>query len=366
MAAKKPSLKLGPKRNSGQQNRELQALLEQGEIQNVPLELVDRDESQPRPLDEVMEGIDDFADELERDDFKLAQLPVFHIEDNGRYTIVIGERRTTAFRLKAQSTIPAVCKRFSDDEREKAFVLQYVENDGKLKKELSPLADARWWRAYADRFHGGKISEAAAARGRSTADISNRVALLGADQVIVDFVQRSGLKDPATYAALVRLCKRDGPDIVQTVINDYEEGQIKGSLRRYAEGLAREAKKTKKPNNKLAVHESASESGAIGGNVEPTPKQDNTPAPSHSDVNRENQGRSNSGAESILAAEESIKRARFTAQLLETLEDEYLDTRYNELLKLLHSAILQIESAQTFYKVERTLTKSRQSGGAVE
>lgn len=249
----KPNLKLSVKRNSGRGNEDLKRLLAHGEVEEVPLDLIDRDEGQPRPLDEVLDGIDAFADELERDDFVLAQLPVYHIEDNGRRTIVVGERRTTAFRLKGRETIPAICKRFTDAEREQIFVLQYVENDGKLKKELSPIADARWWRAYADRYHNGKLSDAAKARGRTPAEISNRVSLLDAAPIIQEFVQRIDLKDPATFAALSRLAKHGNLRMVEQVISDYEAGAIRGSFRGYVELLARDtkARKTQKEEPKI-------------------------------------------------------------------------------------------------------------------
>ncbi len=257
----KPNLKLSAKRNSGRGNKDLERLLAHGDVEDVPLDLVDRDEGQPRPLAEVMEGIEAFADELERDNFVLAQYPVYHIEDDGRRTIVVGERRTTAFRLKDRDTIPAICKRFTEAEREQIFVLQYVENDGKLKKELSPLADARWWRTYADRYHAGKLSEAAKARGRTPAEVSNRVSLLDADPVIQAFVQRTDLKDPATYAALARLAKHGNLRMVEQVISDFDDGAIRGSFRTYVEMLARDTKASQKATTAIPAEPEPTDEG---------------------------------------------------------------------------------------------------------
>jgi len=240
---KKPDLtSFGVRRSTGQPNHELEEIISQGELRKVDLDLVDRDENQPRPIDEVLDGIEEFADELERDNYQLAQYPVYHIEDNGRYTIVIGERRTTGFKIKNQKKITAVCKKFSEEERKRLFILQYVENDGKLKKELSPLADANWWRIYTDRFHDGNVRNAAEARGRNLSDISNRLAILDSPKYIQDFSKHSKVRDPAVYAAMHRLSKRAGDKIVQDIIEDYLEGKIHMSIRVYLENIAKEAK----------------------------------------------------------------------------------------------------------------------------
>src|SRR5690606_6664544 len=204
----KPNLsKLSAKRKTDG-NAELKKLLSLGEVEEVPIDLIDPDPAQPRPPEEVMEGIEEFADDLERDNFVLAQLPVFHKTSEGRYQIVVGERRFTAFKIKGRPSIPAVTKIWTEEEQKQIFVLQYVENDDRLKKHLSPIADGRWWKDYSDRVHGGSISEAAQARGRTAADISNRVSLLNAPEVIQEFAQKSKLKDPATLATLSRIHKR--------------------------------------------------------------------------------------------------------------------------------------------------------------
>lgn len=239
----KPSMvNLSAKKTSGRKNPELEALLSLGELENVPLDHIDRDEFQPRPIEEVMEGINDFADELERDNFQLAQFPVFNIEDNGRRTIVVGERRVTGFRIKGQKTIPAVCKKFSEEERKKIFILQYVENDGELKKPLSPMADARWWRTYVDRYHDGNVSEAAKSRGRTIPDISNRLSLLEAAEPVKEFASRTAIRDPATFASLARIAKLEGDEAAATVIAQFENGEISGSFRDHVQTAAKESR----------------------------------------------------------------------------------------------------------------------------
>lgn len=334
-----PKLQISAKRKSGQGNQHLKKLLEHGTVEDVPLDQVDRDEYQPRPLEEVMDGIEEFADELERDNFKLIQFPVFHIKDDGRKMIVVGERRTTAFRLKGRETIPAVCKRFTPEELKQLYILQYVENDGKLKKELSPLADANWWRTYADRFHEGNLSAAAKARGRSPAEVSNRVSLLQADPAIVSFVQRSNLKDPATYAALSRLKKHGNIKMVEQVITDYDNGKIKGSLRVYAESLAKQAKEDKPSrSSEVRREESNPTSASQPENVSTA----NVKLPE------------DKGLLLLSDATNAAKRAEFTAQVAVTTGKTDRYDKYSALLSEIGVAISLLESARAHYQSCRT------------
>lgn len=245
---KKPDLKaFSPHRQSGAGNAVLEALLKLGEIKSVDLSTVKRDPLQPRPLSEVMEGLQEFADELERDNFILAQYPVYHIEDDGSHTVVVGERRTEGFRLKKQTHITAVCKKFTPEEREQIFIMQYVENDGILKKPLSPEADALWWKNYAEKFHNGVVSNAAAARGRTASDISNRLSILDAPDFVKTFVSKNKVKDPATIASLVRLHKKQGDEYIQEILDQFEKGEIKGSFRQYVQSLHSELNAPKLP-----------------------------------------------------------------------------------------------------------------------
>ena len=360
----KPALRMSARRKSGQGNQELKRLLEHGTVEEVPLDQIDRDEDQPRPLGEVMDGIEAFADELERDNFKLAQFPVFHIKDDGRKMIVVGERRTTAFRLKGRETIPAVCKKFTAEEIEQIFILQYVENDGKLKKELSPLADARWWRTYADRYHNGNLSAAAKARGRSAAEVSNRVSLLDADSSIVKFVQRTSMKDPATYAALSRLQKHGNIKMVHQVLTDYERGEIKGSLRVYVESLAKQAKEDKtaetghveKPKKKrgpvdqVDLEKTAGVSPPLANDAKGNMKRVSL----FNDSGSKGEAQADKGVKFLSDATDTVKRAAFTALVVKKSDNADKYNKYTVLLDEINEAINLLESARSHYHSDRT------------
>ncbi|MBR9871490.1 MAG: ParB/RepB/Spo0J family partition protein [Gammaproteobacteria bacterium] len=232
------------KRQSGV-NRELAQLLSDGELQRVKLDLVDRDESQPRPLEEVLEGLEAFADELERDG--IIQPPVFNIRNDGRYTIVVGERRTIAWRMKGHDDISAICKRFTQDELMRIAEIQYAENDEDNRKPLSPEADARWWRNYIDRYFGGNLSAAASARGKSPAWISNKLKILEVRAEIKAFVNRNEVRDDTAIAALARLDKHNS-QAADKLMERADRGELEKGLRAEAAECAKQAKEeSRKP-----------------------------------------------------------------------------------------------------------------------
>lgn len=322
-------------------NAKLKQLLSLGEVEEVDIDLVDPDPTQPRPRDEVMEGIEEFADDLERDNFVLAQLPVFHKTPNGRYRIVVGERRYTGFKLKGRKKIPAITKVWTEEEQRQIFILQYVENDDRLKKHLSPIADARWWRAYIDRYHGGNISDAAKARGRTVADISNRLALLDAPAAIQAFAKKTKLKDSATLATLSRIHKRGGEAVVNQVIKDYESGAIGGGFRSYVEVIAKELKTPEKKEAEQSDGEKPSKQ--IIQQPEVKAKKKETSA-----------GDKPVKSEEVVMIEKALdaaKRALFNAKLTGTKNDIQV---YDTLLADLKESVSLLQKSSKAYLAERT------------
>jgi ParB/RepB/Spo0J family partition protein len=224
----------------GAGNPLLLQMLSDGELMRVDLALVDRDENQPRHLKNVHDGIADFAAEIKRDG--LIHYPVFNIKDNGRFEIVVGERRTAAFRLNGEETIPAICKRFTKDEKRVVWEIQYAENDQKNNKPLSPVEEAQWWSKYTETFWEGSLSRAAEARGVSRAIISQKLKILDASPEMKAFIDHN-IKDVTSAYELAKL-EADNYDKAQTWIGDYEAGKITGSIRENlkAVGKTRKAK----------------------------------------------------------------------------------------------------------------------------
>lgn len=211
----------------GAGNPLLLQMLSDGELMRVDLALVDRDENQPRHLKNVHDGIADFAAEIKRDG--LIHYPVLNIKDNGRFEIVVGERRTTAFRLNGEETIPAICKRFTRDEKRVIWEIQYAENDQKNNKALSPVEEALWWSKYTETFWDGSLSRAAEARGVSLSIISQKLKILQASPELKAFIDNN-IKDVTSAYELAKL-EADDYDKAQAWMGDYEAGKIIGNIR---------------------------------------------------------------------------------------------------------------------------------------
>jgi ParB/RepB/Spo0J family partition protein len=215
-------------------------MIADGELMRVDLSLVDRDENQPRQLKNVQDGIVEFAAEIKRDG--LIHYPVFNIKDNGRFEIVVGERRTNAFRLNGEESIPAVCKRFTRNEKRIIWEIQYAENDQKNNKPLSPLEDALWWQKYTESFWEGSLVRAAEARGVSKAIVSQKLKILQASPELKTFIDQK-IKD-VTLAYELASLEADDYDKAQAWISEYEAGNITGNAR----ASIKETKKKHKSN----------------------------------------------------------------------------------------------------------------------
>lgn len=242
----------------GAGNPLLLQMLSDGELMRVDLALVDRDDNQPRHLKNVHDGIAEFAAEIKRDG--LIHYPVLNIKDNGRFEIVVGERRTAAFRLNGEETIPAICKQFTNDEKRVIWEIQYAENDQKNNKPLSPVEEALWWSKYTEMFWEGSLSRAAEARGVSRAIISQKLKILEASPEMKAFIDHN-IKDVTSAYELAKL-EADNYDKAQAWIGNYEAGKITGSIRESLKevGKTRKAKESIPPVNQETTVKNSSAS----------------------------------------------------------------------------------------------------------
>lgn len=245
--------------NTNEELDKFESLFGLGELRLVPLDEVERDPNQPRSYEEVMDGIEDFAKEIEAVGWHLSQKPEYHIKPEGGYMIVAGERRTEAFRHGGKAVIPAVCRVWKAEEIQLRDYSQYIENDRREtnKKPLTAMQDAEFWKKHIDTYYGGKASAAAKALGRDNADISNRLSLLKADETIQRFVEKNKIRDPGTFAALNRLFKQSSTACMNMMTN-YESGSLKGQLRIAADEKAKDIKAEKQAVKQAKNQEEAS------------------------------------------------------------------------------------------------------------
>ena len=141
-------------------------------LQQIPLELLQRGEYQPR-VDMRQDTLEDLADSI-RSQGVVQPIVARRIDGKGttqRYEIVAGERRWRAAQIAGLAEIPAVVRDVSD---ESAIAMALVENI--QRENLNPLEEARALQRLIREFDLTH-AEAAKAVGRSRASVSNLLRL---------------------------------------------------------------------------------------------------------------------------------------------------------------------------------------------
>ncbi len=141
-------------------------------LQQIPLELLQRGEYQPR-VDMRQDTLEDLADSI-RSQGVVQPIVARPIDGKGttqRYEIVAGERRWRAAQIAGLAEIPAVVRDVSD---ESAIAMALIENI--QREDLNPLEEARALQRLIREFDLTH-AEAAKAVGRSRASVSNLLRL---------------------------------------------------------------------------------------------------------------------------------------------------------------------------------------------
>ncbi len=147
----------------------------QGSVRSIPLEQVDRNTEQPRryfdeeQLNELKESIETHG--------VLEPIIVRPVE--GRYEVVVGERRWRAAQLAGLTTIPALVRPLADRD---AMEIALVEN--LQREDLNPVEEAEAYKRLMTEF--GMTQEEVADRvGKKRSTIANRLRLLDLDDELV-------------------------------------------------------------------------------------------------------------------------------------------------------------------------------------
>ena len=142
-------------------------------LQNIPLDLLQRGQYQPR-VDMRQDTLDDLARSIKAQGVvqPIVARPIDKGGETTRYEIVAGERRWRAAQLAGLQDIPAVVRDVPD---EAAIAVSLIENI--QRENLNPLEEARALDRLIREFELTH-QEAAEAVGRSRASVSNLLRLL--------------------------------------------------------------------------------------------------------------------------------------------------------------------------------------------
>ena len=146
---------------------------EEGGLQNIPVELLQRGQYQPR-VDMRQDTLEELARSIQVQGVvqPIVARPIKNTGETQRYEIVAGERRWRAAQMAGLHEIPAVVRAIPD---ESAIAMSLIENI--QREDLNPLEEARALDRLIREFEL-KHQEAADAVGRSRASVSNLLRLL--------------------------------------------------------------------------------------------------------------------------------------------------------------------------------------------
>lgn len=140
-----------------------------GELRNIPIELIQRGKYQPR-TDMHEEALQELASSI-RAQGVMQPIVVRPISDT-RYEIIAGERRWRASQIAGLDKIPAIIKPVSD---ESAIAMALIENI--QREDLNPIEEAMALKRLQEEFELTQ-QEVADAVGKSRATVTNLLRLI--------------------------------------------------------------------------------------------------------------------------------------------------------------------------------------------
>ena len=204
------------------------SLTNEGELKNIPLDLIQRGKYQPRAdFDEA--ALEELASSIKSQG--LMQPIVIRPIGPQKYEIIAGERRWRAAQIAGLDSIPAVIRMVSD---EAAIAMSLIENI--QREDLNPIEEALALKRLQDEF---KLTqqEVADAVGRSRTAVTNLMRLVSL-HIDVQKMLQTGLLEMGHARTLLTL-----PEIKQ--VDFARDIAKKGLSVRQTEELVRKAKSPK-------------------------------------------------------------------------------------------------------------------------
>ncbi|HSN18294.1 MAG TPA: ParB/RepB/Spo0J family partition protein [Gammaproteobacteria bacterium] len=211
----------------------------EGELRQIPLDLVQRGKYQPR-RDMKEEALKELADSIRAQG--VVQPIVVRPIDGKRYEIIAGERRWRAAQMAGLDKVPAVVRDVPD---RTAIAMALIENI--QRADLNPLEEAEAMQRLIAEF-SVTHQEAAEAVGRSRAAVTNLLRLLELSREVQDLV-RQGALEMGHARALLALKGAAQTDAARRVVDKGltvrdTEKLVRNKIQEAGETRAHPAKKT--------------------------------------------------------------------------------------------------------------------------
>jgi ParB family chromosome partitioning protein len=158
-----------PSRSSGEQTGGEASTAAEGDLRELPLDIIQRGKYQPR-IDMHPEALEDLANSIKAQG--VVQPIVVRPVGSGRFEIIAGERRWRASQIAGLDTIPVIVRDVPD---EAAVAMALIENI--QREELNPVEEANALHRLIEEFDMTHM-QAAEAVGRSRVAVTNLLRLL--------------------------------------------------------------------------------------------------------------------------------------------------------------------------------------------
>ncbi|MDW8105091.1 MAG: ParB/RepB/Spo0J family partition protein [Armatimonadota bacterium] len=177
----------------------LSALIPASEVQaeslsEIPVSSIVPNPDQPRKAMDA-ESIQELAASI-REHGVLQPIIVQPLPD-GRYQLIAGERRWRAARAAGLSTLPALVRQVSDEERLEMALVENVQ-----REDINPVDEAMAYRMLMERF-GMTQEEVARKVGKSRTAVANTLRLLSLEREILDGLQEGKITEGHARALLM-------------------------------------------------------------------------------------------------------------------------------------------------------------------
>jgi ParB family chromosome partitioning protein len=197
----------------------IQAVAESGIVGNrvsyLPIELIDKNPYQTRYVfDEEM--LWELRDSI-KEHGVVQPVVVRPAEEEGRYILVVGERRLRASKMAEKETIPALVRRLSPQQAAEMTVLENI-----AREDLNPLEQAEAFRVLSLEF---KLTQAEIADriGLSRETVSNYMRLLRLPQKVMDYL----LSDRLSFSDAREILRLENDDYIEQVAEEVVTHKLK-------------------------------------------------------------------------------------------------------------------------------------------
>jgi ParB family chromosome partitioning protein len=138
-------------------------------------------------------------------------------EEDGRYILVLGERRLRASKMAGQETIPVMIRRLSLQQAAEMTVLENI-----AREDLNPLEQAEAFRVLSVQFHLTQ-EQIAQRTGLSRETVSNYMRLLRLPQKVMDYL----LSERLSFSDCREILRLENDDYIEEIAEEVVTHKLK-------------------------------------------------------------------------------------------------------------------------------------------